>query len=404
AYDAVTTKGGRYVQGGGCTTVGVAGLVQSGGFGSLSKHYGLAAAGLLEAEVVTADGRIRIANACSNPDLFWALKGGGGGSFGVVTKLTLRTRELPEFFGGANFKIQATSDVAYRDLIEQFVGFYSENLFNEHWGEQAQFSRHNTLEISMVFYGLNSEQAQTTWKPFLEWAAKRPNDFTFVSAPEIGAVPARNWWNAAFIEAHYPSAITQNTGPGARPGEFWWSGDGDQCGQFLYGYESLWLPAALLESERRAELVDALFRASRRFGFSLHCNKGLAGAPPEAIEAARDTATNPEVLTAFALAISADSQPPAYPGIAGHEPDAAQGRASATHIHECMDELRAVAPANGSYVSESNYFEKRWQQSYWGTNYPRLAAVKAKYDPHGLFVVHNGVGSERWSADGFTKL
>ena len=69
-----------------------------------------------------------------------------------------------------------------------------------------------------------------------------------------------------------------------------------------------------------------------------------------------------------------------------------------------MEELRAVAPANGSYVSESNYFEKRWQQSYWGTNYPRLAAVKAKYDPHGLFVVHNGVGSERWSSDGFTKL
>src|SRR6185436_4891611 len=46
AYDAVTTKGGRYVQGGGCTTVGVAGLVQGGGFGSFSKHYGLAAAAL----------------------------------------------------------------------------------------------------------------------------------------------------------------------------------------------------------------------------------------------------------------------------------------------------------------------------------------------------------------------
>jgi hypothetical protein len=55
-YDAVTTQAGRYVQGGGCTTVGVSGLMQSGGFGSFSKHYGLAAAGLLEAEVVTADG------------------------------------------------------------------------------------------------------------------------------------------------------------------------------------------------------------------------------------------------------------------------------------------------------------------------------------------------------------
>jgi len=70
AYDAVTTTGGKYVQGGGCTTVGVAGLIQGGGFGSFSKHYGLAAGSLLEAEVVTADGKIRVANACTNSDLF----------------------------------------------------------------------------------------------------------------------------------------------------------------------------------------------------------------------------------------------------------------------------------------------------------------------------------------------
>ena len=99
AYQAVTTEGGKYVQGGGCTTVCLGGLVQSGGFGSFSKHYGTAAGGLLEAEVVTADGQIRIANACTNPDLFWALKGGGGGTFGVVGKMTLRVHDLPEFFG-----------------------------------------------------------------------------------------------------------------------------------------------------------------------------------------------------------------------------------------------------------------------------------------------------------------
>ena len=57
AYDAVTTKGGRYVQGGGCCTVGVVGLLSGGGFGSFSKYYGMAAASLLEAEVVTADGQ-----------------------------------------------------------------------------------------------------------------------------------------------------------------------------------------------------------------------------------------------------------------------------------------------------------------------------------------------------------
>ena len=49
---------------------------------------------------MTADGALRIANRCTNPDLFWGIKGGGGGSLGVVTRVTLRTHELPAFFGG----------------------------------------------------------------------------------------------------------------------------------------------------------------------------------------------------------------------------------------------------------------------------------------------------------------
>jgi len=110
------------------------------------------------------------------------------------------------------------------------------------------------------------------------------------------------------------------------------------------------------------------------------------------------------VLTAFALVIVANGQDPAYPGIPGHEPHVATGRAAAERIDRCVNELRAIVPQGGAYVSESNYFEKGWQQSYWGGNYARLAEIKKKYDPDGLFIVHNGVGSEGWSADGFTKL
>jgi FAD/FMN-containing dehydrogenase len=107
-YDRVTTEGGRYVQGAGALTVGVAGLIASGGFGSFSKRYGLAAAGLMEAEVVTADGLVRLASATSEPELFWALKGGGGGSIGVITRATLRTHELPSTFGAVSARIAAS--------------------------------------------------------------------------------------------------------------------------------------------------------------------------------------------------------------------------------------------------------------------------------------------------------
>src|SRR5260370_27664736 len=96
-------------------TVGVAVLVQGGGFGSFSKAYGLAGASLVEAEIVTADGEGRIANACSNPDLFWALKGGGGG-FGVGNRVTLVTHALPAVFLCPFALHQATSGDPPRPL------------------------------------------------------------------------------------------------------------------------------------------------------------------------------------------------------------------------------------------------------------------------------------------------
>ena len=179
AYDAVTTKGGRYVQGGGCTTVGVAGLVQGGGFGSFSKGFGTGAANLLEAEVVTADGQVRIANACTNPDLFFALKGGGGGTFGVVTRLTLRTHELPATFGAVNATITAKSDEAFKALIEKLLTFYRSSLLNPHWGEQIRFQFRRQVRVNMVFQGLSQPEAEAVWKPFFDEVAARPDDYTF---------------------------------------------------------------------------------------------------------------------------------------------------------------------------------------------------------------------------------
>lgn len=60
-------------------------------------------------------------------------------------------------------------------------------------------------------------------------------------------------------------------------------------------------------------------------------------------------------------------------------------------------------PSPGSYVAESDFFETSWQQAFWGSNYPRLLAVKDADDPQGLFFVHHGVGSERWNPDGFIR-
>jgi len=403
AYDEVTTKAGAYVQGGGCTTVGVAGLVQSGGFGSFSKHYGTCAAGLLEAEVVTADGKIRIANACTNPDLFWALKGGGGGTFGIVTKVTLRVRELPEYGGGAIFRVKASSDDGFRRLLRYFVGFYRENLFNDHWGEQAHIGSDNVLGLSMVSLGLSTEEAKKVWQPFLDWIKRSPGVYTVEPGMILGSMPARHWWDVEWRKAQHHEVFHSDPRPGASENNVWWTGDAGQVAWTIYGFESLWLPASLLGDDSQEQLANRLFAGSRHEMIELHFNKGLAGAPREAIETSRDTATNPVVLNAFALAIVADGEG-GYPGVRGHEPNVEAAQKSRERIQACMNELRILTPNGGSYVSESDFFEKDWQHSYWGSNYPRLASVKKKYDPAGLFFVHNGVGSEEWSADGFTKL
>lgn len=398
-YTAVTVNGGRYVQGGGCTDVGVAGLVQSGGFGSFSKAFGTAASGLLEAEIVTADGQVRIANAYTNPDLFWAIKGGGGGSWGVITKLTLRTHDLPEHFGSAWGTIKAKTDDAYRRLIAQFLAFYADNLFNAHWGEQVYFAPGNAFKISMVSQGLDTAQAQDAWKPFTDWLAAAGDDYMIVEALGAHATSAQHWWD---VEGN--SSMIRDTRPGAPKYHGWWDGDQDQVAVFLHGYELLWLPAKLLDKARQPQLVDALFAASRYKPVGLHLNKGLAGATPEAIAAAHETATNPAVTEAFTLVIIADGERPAYPGMPTAKIDEEASRKDARTIDLAAAELYKIVPNAGSYLSESNYFNPRWQDAYWGRNYARLQAVKAKYDPEGLFFVHHGVGSEAWSADGFTRV
>jgi len=395
AYRAVTGGAGRYVQGGGCTTVGVAGLVQGGGFGSFSKAFGTAAASLLEAEVVTADGKIRVVNHAREPDLFWAIKGGGGGTFGVVTRLTLATHDLPTTFGAVVLKIRARSGEAYRKLLAQFVELYAQKLFNPHWGEQAHAGPNNTLEIRMVFQGIGADEARAVWKPLTVFADAGADQYEGQKSFLVLELPARDFWDLKALRRAAPSVVRVDRRAGAMAGDFWWAGNQDEVRAYWHAYTSAWMPASLLKPPNRDRLVDAWFAASRHWTVSFHFNKGLAGAAARVIEAARDTAINPDALDAFALAIIASSGP---------EADQASARANRGRVQAAMTALRAAAPNAGTYLNECDYFLRDWQTALWGPNYPRLAAIKRRYDPDELFVVHHGVGSENWSADGFTRL
>ncbi len=86
---------GVTIPAGSCPSVGIAGHALGGGMGLAARHLGLTADNLVSAQIVTADGRLRTASAHHDPDLYWALRGGGGGNFGVVTRFTFRVHAVP---------------------------------------------------------------------------------------------------------------------------------------------------------------------------------------------------------------------------------------------------------------------------------------------------------------------
>jgi hypothetical protein len=124
--------------GGGCLTVGVPGFVQGGGFSFASRSYGISADNLLSLKIVTADGKLRHISEASKSkderDLFWALRGGGGGNFGVVTEMELQVHKPNTdkmFLAQIRYPVEQAQDV---------IGFYNT------WVE--------TLPNAMAVYGI----------------------------------------------------------------------------------------------------------------------------------------------------------------------------------------------------------------------------------------------------------
>ena len=99
-------------------------------------------------------------------------------------------------------------------------------------------------------------------------------------------MPARRFWDPALLK-QVPGLVLADDRPGAPEANVFWASNLGEAGQVLHGYQSAWLPASLLQQDRQENLGDALFAATRHWRVSLHLNKGLAGAPADAIAAAR---------------------------------------------------------------------------------------------------------------------
>ncbi|WOO40797.1 FAD-binding oxidoreductase [Rubellicoccus peritrichatus] len=393
AYTEATTNTGRYVQGGGCTTVGAAGgFTQGGGFGSFSKKYGMGASSVLEAEVVTANGDLITANAFQHPDLFWALRGGGGSTYGIITRITYATHPLPSQFGIVEGHINAKSDKAYQRLIKRFLEFYDTALHNPHWGEQFSFNPDNSIKLFLMFQGLKAEQVESAWEPLKKWLDEFSKDYVFEIKPSY--IPARDMWNYDYWKAHHPELVELNNNPDHAGIQYWWAPNSGEVSKYWYTYQSRWIPKNHFRAGARTRFAKALFDASRHWSLSMQINKGQAGASQEAIDRGRETSVNPVVFNAAALLILTAGEQKVYPGVKGHEPNESEAKKKIDKVNAAMYIIRKLTPESGAYANEADYFESDWKRQFWGVNYSRLLEIKRRYDPDNFFRCHHGVGSD----------
>jgi hypothetical protein len=391
AYEAATAAG-RYVQGGGCTTVGACGGFTFGnGFGSFSKKFGTGSAGVLEIEMITADGKIRTVNKYQDPELFWAMKGGGGGTFGIASKVTLLTHPIPSTMGLLTGSIKANSDMAYRELIEAFLDFYPNALNNPQWGESIAFNAQNELGLRFTFLDLPLAQAQALWATFFEPLAARPADYEV--NPEWDFLAFENLWNSAYWESTKPGFVTIDPRKDRPDNQFWWTGNQGELSVYWSSYQSRWIPLELVQNST-SDLAHAMYMASRKMGYIFQINKGLSGLDPAAVEREADTALHPGAYTAAALLIAGSSQQYKYPDTPGRKPNMAIAQEESELIYQGMSYILPLTPGAGTYLNETDYFLENWQEEQWGSKYPRLLAAKKRYDPKNIFRVHHGVGSE----------
>ena len=203
-FDPACQRHGLATPGGTFGTTGIAGLTLGGGIGHLIGRYGLTLDNLLQAEVVTADGRVLLASEDAHADLFWALRGGGG-NFGVVTRFFYRLHELRSLTAGLLVYDYANAGAvirSFRDLVEDTPDELTLFLVLSH----DRTSGDRIVAVSVCWTG-DSEDARTRLDslrstPGLLLDAVRPTSYLQLQAV-FGEIPfgLRHYWKGHFVTA-----------------------------------------------------------------------------------------------------------------------------------------------------------------------------------------------------------
>ncbi|OJJ43548.1 hypothetical protein ASPZODRAFT_145903 [Penicilliopsis zonata CBS 506.65] len=372
AYEFGKSIGKTFV-GGEAVTVGMGGgYTAGGGHSPLSSMYGMAADQVLAMEVVLADGTFITADSKENADVFWMLRGGGGSTIGVVTSLTVKAwPQLETTTVTFNFTVSDTPSAdafwaaieSYLENFETFVdagtyGYYyigadSDEVGTEYAGDHAYYFR---ME-SFVAPGKTVAQTEALLAPW----------FKVLDNLNVTYTP---WYNHAdnFHDA-WSAAFPQ-----------------EYVGTDLVKTASRLLPRKVFQSTELLKQTWEAYRDAVEQGLFIagfHISgTGIAVDPPTdnaVLPAWRDTLTHVIVGSEWNFTSSWDVV-----------------ETLSLFVTEWMDVLREIAPDSGAYMSEGDLLEPNLQESFYGSNYERLYALKQEYDPTGLFFALTAVGAEDW--------
>jgi FAD/FMN-containing dehydrogenase len=388
AYTAVH-KVNRTVVGGEDATVGLGGLIQNGGHGLLWSTYGLASDQLYQVTVITTDGRRLIANSVTNQDLFWAIRGGGGGQFGVVTEFVLGTHPVPRdvVSGGFSYYVGQSSNVsngsswaALAEVTSQIPDLMGSGLTGTIMaltGEKAvtYLGLNNTIAgpaAILSFTGFNStvERMNSTVNMLASKIRK-------AAGGKVTVVPqspsAKTYW-----ESTKPDSLASRS-----------SGSSGLTTSRLLGRKEL----TNIAKDELILYLQQILESGGQTGsmalFGLQGCQGTASTPQE-----RRGCVHPAWRSAYAHLMT-------YGAPINATADAAKALATGAEWYETTIEpvWRNWAPTGGSYMNEGNVFSSTWKQDFYGESYDRLLEIKRKYDPSESLFVWGGVGSDMWDYD-----
>ncbi len=353
-YDQLTAKGVA-IPLGSCATVGISGLTLGGGIGIVDRAYGLTCDNLISADVVLADGRKVTCDAGVEPDLFWALRGGGGGNFGIVTSFTYKTHPTRDIT-----VLQAYYNFAdYEKIMDAWQNWPSK-LPDTIWGQLILSWNGGAPSVYLRAFCLGTEADLTPyWNQFKAETGVEPMN-PFISTSSYRDTMLSACGGATVEQCHVagqtPKGIMQRNAFAATSDFF-------AKPIPLEGMQTL--KRFILDGQAKAQygmiIMDLMGGAIKNFQ------------PSDTAFIHRDALFSFEYYSYF------------NGGTAAATVDASQA-----WLHSFRETMKPWS-TNLAYVNYIDPLITDWKTAYYGNNYARLAKIKTKYDPNWVFRLPQGV-------------